>query len=132
MPAHLRAFTRPLTGGPDTARRKHGRSLLAALVGCMTLVPALLALSPGTASAAYSDNPAQPVNFGDAGNFGPAGGLTLNGPPVGMAATPSGNGYWIVSADGGIFNYGDAGFFGSAGAVPLNKPIVGIGATPRG
>ena len=82
----------------------------------MTLVPALLAVTPGTASAAYPDNPAQPVNFGSAGFYGPAGGLQLNSPAVGMASTPSGNGYWIVAADGGIFNYGDAGFFGSAGA----------------
>jgi Putative peptidoglycan binding domain/L,D-transpeptidase catalytic domain len=132
MPAHLSAFTRPLTGGSDDPQRKHGRSLLAALVGCMTLVPALLALTPGTASAAYPDNPAQPVNFGDAGNFGPSGGLTLNAPPVGMAATHDGGGYWIVASDGGIFNYGDAAFHGSAGAVPLNKPIVGMAATPDG
>ena len=51
-----------------TSARSAGRSLLAALVGCMTLVPALLAVTPGTASAAtYPDNVAQPVNFGDAG-----------------------------------------------------------------
>ncbi|MGO9854462.1 MAG: hypothetical protein ACLPYY_05425, partial [Acidimicrobiales bacterium] len=108
------------------------RSLLAALAGCVTLVPALLALSPGTASAAYPDNPAQPVNFGNAGSFGPSGGLQLNAPPVGMASTPSGNGYWIAAADGGVFNYGNAGFFGSAGAIALNKPIVGIAATHDG
>ena len=45
---------------------------------------------------------------------------------------PSGNGYWIVAADGGIFNYGDAGFFGSAGTIALNKPIVGMAATTDG
>jgi Putative peptidoglycan binding domain/L,D-transpeptidase catalytic domain len=95
-------------------------------------VPATLAATSGTAGAAYPDNPAQPVPFGDAGFFGPAGGLQLNQPAVGMAATPSGNGYWIVAADGGIFDYGDAGFFGSAGALPLNKPIVGMAATPDG
>jgi hypothetical protein len=43
-----------------------------------------------------------------------------------MAATPSGQGYWLAAADGGIFGFGDAGFFGSAGAVHLNKPIVGM------
>ena len=46
------------------------------------------------------------MNFGDAGNFGPAGGLTLNAQPVGMAPTGDGGGYWIAAADGGIFNYG--------------------------
>jgi Putative peptidoglycan binding domain/L,D-transpeptidase catalytic domain len=108
------------------------RTTLALCCGCAAVVPAVLALSTQTAAAAYPDNPAQPVNFGDAGFFGPAGGLQLNQPPVGMAATPSGQGYWIVAADGGIFNYGDAGFFGSAGSVPLNKPIVGMAATPDG
>ena len=49
-----------------------------------------------------------------------------------MAATPDGNGYWLVASDGGIFNYGDAGFFGSAGSLHLNKPIVGMAATPDG
>ena len=37
-------------------------------------------------------------------------------PIVGMAATPSGHGYWLVASDGGIFAFGDAGFLGSTGA----------------
>ena len=49
-----------------------------------------------------------------------------------MAATPSGNGYWLVASDGGIFSYGDAPFEGSAGATPLNKPIVGMAPTASG
>ncbi len=57
---------------------------------------------------------------------------TLNKPVVGMAATPDGNGYWLVASDGGIFNYGDAAFYGSAGSLQLNKPIVGMAATPDG
>ena len=72
------------------------------------------------------------MNFGSAGFFGPSGGLQLNVPPVGMASTPSGSGYWIAASDGGIFNYGDAGFFGSAGAIALNKPIVGMAASHDG
>ena len=47
-----------------------------------------------------------------------------------MAATPDGDGYWLVASDGGIFNYGDAGFYGSTGGQPLNAPIVGMAATP--
>jgi hypothetical protein len=125
MPAHDSASPAALT--QHRPPKKRGRSLLVALVGCMTLVPALLAVSPGIASAAtYPDNVAQPVNFGDAGAFGPAGGLTLNAPPVGMATTHDGQGYWIVASDGGIFNYGDAAFLGSEGGKPLNRPIVGL------
>ena len=132
MPAHHPAPPAPAAGGVERPRNRRRRSLLAALAGCVTLVPALLALAPGTAAAAYPDNPAQPVNFGSAGFFGPSGGLQLNAPPVGMASTPSGGGYWIAAADGGIFNYGDAGFFGSAGAIALNKPIVGMAASHDG
>jgi len=30
-----------------------------------------------------------------------------------MVATPDGQGYWEVAADGGLFSYGDAKFYGS-------------------
>ena len=56
----------------------------------------------------------------------------LNDPIVGGAPTPSGNGAWLVAADGGIFTVGDAGFFGSAGAMALSHPIVGMAASPTG
>jgi hypothetical protein len=54
-------------------------------------------------------------SFGDAGFYGSMGGKALDAPVVGMAATPNGGGYWIVSADGGVFSFGDAGFYGSLG-----------------
>jgi hypothetical protein len=44
----------------------------------------------------------------------------LNSPIVGMSATPSGNGYWITAADGGVFSYGDAPFGGSLGGTGVN------------
>ena len=34
--------------------------------------------------------------------------IRLNQPIVGMASTPTGNGYWLVATDGGIFSFGDA------------------------
>jgi hypothetical protein len=43
-----------------------------------------------------------------------------------MAATRSGQGYWLVASDGGIFAFGDAAFLGSTGNLKLAKPIVGI------
>ena len=49
-----------------------------------------------------------------------------------VVSTPSGNGYWLVATDGGIFAYGDAGFYGSLGSTPLNKPISGMVPTPTG
>jgi N-acetylmuramoyl-L-alanine amidase/ribosomal protein L24E len=71
------------------------------------------------------------VPFGDA-SLGPTALESAKTPVVGMAATPSGNGYWLVAADGGVFTFGDANFYGSEGAATLNKPIVGMAATPDG
>ncbi len=68
--------------------------------------------------------------FGTAAFHGSTGSTVLNGGPVGIVATPSGNGYWEVGADGGIFGYGDAVFRGSTGALRLNAPVVGIAADP--
>lgn len=39
--------------------------------------------------------------------------VNVNAPIVGMAATPTGKGYWLVSADGGVFAFGDAPFLGN-------------------
>ncbi len=71
-------------------------------------------------------------SFGGAPFYGSTGGMTLNKPIVGMAATPDGGGYWLVASDGGVFSYGDAQFYGSTGSMHLNKPIVGMASTPDG
>jgi len=70
--------------------------------------------------------------YGSAPFEGSTGALKLNKPIVGMAPTPSGQGYWLVASDGGIFSFGDATFRGSTGAIQLNKPIVGMASTPSG
>ncbi len=62
----------------------------------------------------------------------PAHAAGLNSPVVGIAAMPDGGGYWLVSADGGVFNFGGAGFFGSQAGEPLNSPVVGMASTPDG
>jgi hypothetical protein len=43
-----------------------------------------------------------------------------------MARTRTGEGYWLVASDGGIFSYGSAGFQGSTGNIKLAQPIVGM------
>ncbi len=53
-------------------------------------------------------------------------------PIVGVAATPTGKGYWLVASDGGVFAFGDAGFDGSLGGQAVGQPIVGMAATPTG
>ena len=72
------------------------------------------------------------VPVGDSADHGDLDGLELNDPVVGLAVTPSGDGYWMVASDGGVFGFGDARFKGSMGAVRLNQPVVGIAATPSG
>jgi hypothetical protein len=64
--------------------------------------------------------------------YGSTGGMHLNAPVVGMAATPGDGGYWLVASDGGVFAYGDAQFYGSTGGTHLNAPIVGMAATSDG
>jgi hypothetical protein len=54
------------------------------------------------------------------------GGTRLNQPMIAISATPSGNGYWTVASDGGIFTFGDAPFLGSMGGTRLNRPIVAM------
>src|SRR4051812_11425634 len=71
-------------------------------------------------------------SFGGAQFFGSTGGMKLNKPVTGMAATPAAQGYWLVASDGGIFAYGDATFYGSTGGIKLVSPVVGAASTPTG
>ncbi len=81
-------------------------------------------------------NPALPA--GGSNSFVP------NKPIVGIVATSTGKGYWMVGSDGGVFAFGDATFVGSSGQInPAlaaggsnsfmpNKPIVGLVPTTDG
>ena len=104
------------------------RRALAALIP----LGALLALGFGApAASATTPPPDSAVPFGTTG-AGAHAVTDPNAPVVGLAAVPGGGGYWLVTADGGVFDYGAAGFFGSAGALHLNAPVVGMAATPDG
>jgi hypothetical protein len=71
-------------------------------------------------------------SFGDARFFGAAIVFHPHTPVVGLASTPDGGGYWVVTRDGGVFAFGDAVFHGSAGGMRLNEPIVGMARSPSG
>ena len=58
------------------------------------------------------------------------GGAPLAGTITGMAATPSGHGYWLSGADAGVFAFGDATFQGSFAGGLLPSRTVGIAGIP--
>jgi hypothetical protein len=69
--------------------------------------------------------------------FGSMGGIPLNAPIVGIAATPDHGAYWLAAADGGVYAFGDAAFYGSVpGVLPsgtsLDQPVVGIASSQDG
>lgn len=49
--------------------------------------------------------------------------IVVNRPPVKILPNPVGDGYWLVTDDGGVFTFG-VPFFGSAGGTPLSAPII--------
>jgi len=67
-------------------------------------------------------------------SYGSTANLHLSKPIVGITSTRSGNGYWLVGADGGVFSFGDATFHGSLPGLDVTpqKPIVGIATTQSG
>jgi 3D (Asp-Asp-Asp) domain-containing protein len=105
---------------------KH-RSIAALVALAAAAAPSILVATASPAAA--DESRVQPV--GAVAALGEPG-ADLNQPAVDLVATPSGAGYWVASADGGVFAYGDARFLGSAGATPLNQPVVGMAATPSG
>ncbi len=50
--------------------------------------------------------------------------------PSQPVTAPTGQGYFEVASDGGIFTFGDAAFHGSMGGKPLNAPVVGMAIDP--
>ncbi len=72
------------------------------------------------------------IGFGAVASGAPDLPQPLDSPVDVGAATPDGKGYWLASADGGVFTEGDAPFEGSLGGTPLQGPIVAMAATPDG
>jgi matrixin len=97
----------------------------ASTTAASTTAASTTAASTAATAGTAADSVTTPATF-----HGSTGGLHLNQPIVGMAATPSGHGYWFVATDGGMFTYGDAGFFGSAAGQALPAPVVAMAATP--
>jgi L,D-transpeptidase-like protein/putative peptidoglycan binding protein len=107
---------------------------VSALRRLCTAVAVLVAVvaGAGLSAPAWAEGGGDPtvLSFGAASFLGSPEGTRLAQPLVGMAASPTG-GYWLASADGGVFAYG-APFHGSAGGTRLAQPIVGMAAAPGG
>ena len=66
----------------------------------------------------WSPGPARSTPLATPTFTAPCSGTASTGPIVGMAATPTGDGYWLAASDGGVFGFGDAAFHGSMGDSP--------------
>jgi hypothetical protein len=113
--------------------------MLVPLLAVCASLPLALALSvgapiartgPAGASTTFAGDGVS--GFGSARTYGTFAGTSLSAPAVGIAATPSGAGYWVAAADGGVFTFGDAQFYGSTGNLHLNAPVVGVAGTADG
>jgi hypothetical protein len=112
-------------------RRAKTAALTLAMSGAVLVAPSVMvATSARPAGATYPD--AGMIGFGSVSQSAPNLPQPLNSPVFSGVATPSGNGYLLASADGGVFASGDALFEGSAGDLPLNGPIVAMATTTDG
>jgi photosystem II stability/assembly factor-like uncharacterized protein len=56
----------------------------------------------------------------------------IDSPAVEIEPTPTGAGYWIVTATGKVLAFGDAKFQGDMSGKGLNQPIIGMSVTTTG
>jgi len=101
--------------GGDVIGGGAGTALPATVVG--------LAATPSGNGAWLAAADGSVVAVGDAANYlsqcvtqcpsVPANQQVVTAPVTGIAATPSGQGYWLVGADGNVYNFGNAAFWGS-------------------
>ncbi len=105
------------------------KGLVAGLAALAVAATCSFAVGRVDRAAAAIVPPANSVTAHGAAPALPAGaGMDLAQPLVGIAATPTGRGYWLAAADGGIFSFGDAPFLGAAAGLRLGGPVVGIAA----
>jgi hypothetical protein len=115
----------------STLRRARGWPALLPLLSLLAFAP-VPAAPPAEAATAHAYPGGGMIGFGSVSLDAPAMPDPVDAPVLAGAATPDGKGYWLVSADGGVFSSGDAPFEGSLGDLALQGPIVGMAATPDG
>jgi hypothetical protein len=85
-----------------------------------------------TASTAPARRPNSALPFGTGADVVPAVSIGPITPVVGIAATPDGHGYWMVTAGGGVWNLGTARSYGSLAGRSLPAPIVAMASSGNG
>ena len=93
-------FRRTIARAAERGNMRRLRTTLGSVAGLIALCVAVVVLPGQSTGAAQSQSV---FAFGGAVYFGSSGVQPLNQLMVGMAGTTSGNGYWVVAADGGIF-----------------------------
>ena len=68
------------------------------------------------------------IPSGTPGITGPSAIRSLKQPVIGIAASPTGHGYWLATADGGVFSFGDAAAHGSL--LHQHLTVTAIAASP--
>jgi len=112
--------------------------MLRAKQGRRRLLIATLVLAAAIGSGVSVSSPrAEAETFGDVTGFGnaPALGSPREAPSgfsSAVVATPSGEGYWVASTDGGVYTYGDAHYYGAPAEFGVSANIVDLASTPSG
>jgi hypothetical protein len=120
--------TAPLTWSLTSGSLPAGLELTGG--GQISGVPSAAGTFPFTVQVADSESPAESASAELFLTVSPASPLPT--PVVGMAATPSGNGYWLANAAGGVSAHGGAQLYGSMAGTALNAPITHIVSTSDG
>jgi len=119
-----------------TRRQRRVQLSLLGIIGVALAVlmggGALLSGASGSPAATDDALANSVVPVAGAPTVGSTTGMRLNSAVIDIAATPTGRGYWIAAADGGVFAYGDARYDGSRAGHPMSAPVVGIAATASG
>lgn len=92
-------------------------------------------LVPGSVATQWEDAGPYDLSTADlawlSGNPAPPA-AGMNAPAVAIRSTPTGLGYWVFAADGGVFSFGDAVFYGALPPLKLAAPIVDAEVAPDG
>jgi hypothetical protein len=132
----------PASGSPGVCPFAFGPTInisAASLAGSGQVITYLncVGIAGSEASSGYwvANYSSLPSAFGSASAPGQLGCTSLNGAAVGwsgIAATPSGGGFFVVSGNGGVLGCGGATPLGGVTNLHLAAPIVGIVSTPDG